>query len=130
MLATTYGTAHPSQLPFAEAVARVKDRLRDRGFGVLCEIDVAKTLKDKLGVDIEPYVIIGSCNPKFAYEALLHEPGLGLLLPCNVVVAQHNGHVEVAAIDARAMLSVTGNTSLESVAGQVSVLLEAAIKDI
>ena len=130
MLETTYGVSHPTQLQFADAVARVKDRLRDHGFGVLCEIDIAKTLKDKIGVDMEPYVIIGSCNPKFAYEALLREPGLGLLLPCNVVVAQRDGHVEVAVVDARAMLSITGNASLESVASEVSVLLEAAIKGV
>jgi uncharacterized protein (DUF302 family) len=115
-------------LHFADAVARVKDCLRDQGFGVLCEIDIAKTLKDKSGVDIEPYTIIGSCNPKFAHEALLLEPGIGLLLPCNVIVVQRDGQVEVAAVDARAMLSVTRNTSLEAVAAQVSVLLEAAIQ--
>lgn len=127
MLTTAYGRSRTTQLTFGEAVARIKERLKDLGFGILCEIDVAKTLKEKIGVDTEPYVILGSCNPKFAHEALQQEPGLGLLLPCNVVVAQKAECVEVAAIDARTMLSVTGNSALAPIAGQVTTLLWQAI---
>jgi len=122
-----YGKSRQTDLAFDEATARVKERLKDAGFGILCEIDVAKTLKEKIGVDMEPYLILGACNPKFAHEALQQEPNLGLLLPCNVVVSQSGGRVEVSAVDARAMLSVTGNAGLGSIADQVTASLEAAI---
>lgn len=122
-----YGKSQPTDISFDDAVAIVKARLKDAGFGVLCEIDVAKTLKEKIGVDVEPYVILGACNPRFAHEALQKEPELGLLLPCNVVVSQSAGRVTVSAVDARAMLSVTGNSGLNSIADQVSAALEAVI---
>src|ERR687887_608391 len=93
MLATGYTLTSPTPLPFAEAVERVRTELKNEGFGVLCEIDVAATLKDRLGVDREPYLILGACNPPLAHQALTAEPDLGVLLPCNVVVSERGGEI-------------------------------------
>ena len=112
---------------FDEIIDRTKAALAQRGFGVLTEIDVAATLKKKIGADIEPYVILGACNPTFAHQALQREPDLGLLLPCNVVVMQKADKTYVKAIDAGAMLGVTGNTELVGVAGEVDSLLKETL---
>ncbi len=89
-----------------EARARVTEALKREGFGVLTEIDVQSTLKNKLGVDIEPYVILGACNPQLAHRALSAEPGVGLLLPCNVVIARDGDDTLISALSPRAMFSV------------------------
>ena len=102
MLATSYTLSTTSELDHADAVERVRDELKAEGFGVLCEIDVQATLKDKLGVDGDPYVILGACNPPLAHQALETEPELGALLPCNVVVYQRDDTTHIAAIDADA----------------------------
>src|SRR6516164_11707219 len=81
-----YGITVRTHLPFAEAVARVRQALKDQGFGVLTEIDVQATLRDKLGQDMEDYLILGACNPPLAHRALAADRKIGLLLPCNVVV--------------------------------------------
>ena len=112
---------------FDEIIDRTKAALAQRGFGVLSEIDVAATLKKKIGADMEPYVILGACNPTFAHQALQREPDLGLLLPCNVVVMQKDGKTYVKAIDAGAMLGVTGNTELVGVADEVDSLLKETL---
>ena len=112
---------------FEEVIDRTKAALAQRGFGVLTEIDVAATLKKKIGADMEPYVILGACNPTFAHQALQREPDLGLLLPCNVVVMQKDGKTYVKAIDAGAMLGVTGNTELVGVADEVDSLLKETL---
>jgi len=125
-----YGFQTTVSLGYDEAVTRVKEALKERGFGVLCEIDVAKTLKEKLGVEREPYVILGACNPHFAHRALSEEPDLGLLLPCNVVVRRHEGRTQVLAVDARAMLGVTGNDQLAPIADEVTALLRAALESV
>ena len=119
MLATTYTLSEKTTLPFDQAVERVREELKTEGFGVLCEIDVQATLKEKLGVDGEPYTILGACNPPLAHQALQAEPDLGVLLPCNVIVYQRDGDTHVSAIDAERMLSIVCNEQLAPIAADV-----------
>jgi uncharacterized protein (DUF302 family) len=132
MLATSYTLSTTTDLGHAEAVERVRGELQAEGFGVLCEIDVHATLKEKLGVDTDPYVILGACNPPLAHQALATEPELGALLPCNVVVYEHEHTTHIAAIDAERMLSLVGNDQLAPIAAQVrdklARVVEAASK--
>lgn len=125
-----YGLGGRVSLSYTEAVERTREALKTEGFGVLCEIDVAATLKAKLGVEREPYVILGACNPTLAHQALTAEPDLGLLLPCNVVVYQQEGAVWVKAIEPGKMLSVVENPALTPVAEQVRAKLERALSTI
>ena len=119
-----FGLSKTIELPYEEAVEKSRVALKDEGFGVLCEIDLKEKLKEKLGVDFRKYVILGACNPPLAYKTLQQEINIGLLLPCNVIVyeADEAGKSVVAAIDARAMLSVVGgnNETLDSVAMEVN----------
>ncbi len=124
-----YGSTVSSPRDYATTIEHTKAALKEYGFGVLCEIDVAKTLKEKIGAEMEPYIILGACNPGFAHKALQVEPDLGLLLPCNVVVMQQGGKVFVKAIDAHAMLGVTGNPDLTATAAEVNTLLAKALND-
>jgi uncharacterized protein (DUF302 family) len=119
MLATSYTLNTTSELVFADAVKRVRDELKAEGFGVLCEIDVQATLKEKLDIDGDPYVILGACNPPLAHQALAAEPELGVLLPCNVVIYERDDTTHIAAIDAERMLSIVGNDALAPIAAQV-----------
>lgn len=127
MSTSGYTLSTTTDLGFAEAVARVRDELAAEGFGVLCEIDVQATLKEKLGVDGEPYLILGACNPPLAHRALDAEPDLGVLLPCNVVVYERAGRTRIAAVDPERMLSIVGNDALSPVAAEVRGRLEAVI---
>jgi uncharacterized protein (DUF302 family) len=114
--------------PLDEAVTRTKDALKDEGFGVLTTIDVRDTMKQKLGVEIEPYVILGACNPQLAYRGLQAEPELGLLLPCNVTLREGPEGVEVMAVDPELMLGVVGaNPALEAVAAEAAARLQRVI---
>jgi uncharacterized protein (DUF302 family) len=97
----------------------VRAELAQEGFGVLCEIDVQATLREKLGVETGRYLILGACNPPLAHRALEAEPELGALLPCNVVVYERDGQTHVAAIDPERMLSIVGNEALAEVAAEV-----------
>lgn len=116
---------------FEQAVVRTKDALAAKGFGVLTEIDVKKTMKAKLGADIADYLILGACNPKMAYEALVLEPRVGAMLPCNVIVRQMEGDgVEVSVIDPVASMSAIRNEKLQAVAGQVREMLLAVVASI
>ena len=110
---------------FASALARVTEALKAEGFGVLTEIDVQETLKKKLGVDFRPYKILGACNPPLAYRALSAAPEVGLLLPCNVVVAQvEDGVIEVSLVDPLAMLGVLAYVELKPVAADAAARLD------
>ncbi len=133
MLATGYILSATTALSFADAVECVRDELRAGGFGVLCEIDVQATMKEKLGVDGEPYLILSACNPPLAHQALQAEPELGVLLPCNLVVYERGGQTHVSAIDAERMLSIVGNDQLADIAADVkrrlAAVVERAIKD-
>ena len=126
--ATGYTLTTTTTAPFAHAVERVRAELKEEGFGVLCEIDVQATLREKLGVEEEPYTILGACNPSLAHRALQEEPELGTLLPCNVVVYVRDGVTHVSAIDAERMLSIVGNAELAPVAGAVRDKLAAVVE--
>jgi len=124
----TYTLTTSTDLAFADAVANVREELAAQGFGVLCEIDVQATLKAKLGVKREPYLILGACNPPLAHAALEAEPELGVLLPCNVVVYQEQGRTHVAAVDAEQMLSIVDNNELTPTAAEVRQRLAAVVQ--
>ena len=114
-------------LSFAEADARTRKALGESGFGILTEIDVAATMKKKLDVEMTPYLILGACNPKMAYQAIGIEPRVGAMLPCNVILRAVDGGVEVSAIDPVASMQAIDNPALHAVAGQVRDLLAAAV---
>ena len=105
--------------PYEQAVARVKEALKNEGFGVLSEIDVQATLKEKLGVERGRYLIIGACNPALAHQALEAEPDLGLFLPCNVIVYEGPEGTQVSAIDPQSMLGPIANPVLDEIAAEV-----------
>jgi uncharacterized protein (DUF302 family) len=119
MLATSYTLSATTSQSFGATVERVRDELKSEGFGILTEVDVQATLHEKLGVDEEPYLILGACNPPLAHQALSAEPDLGTLLPCNVVVYRRDGKTHISAIDAERMLSIVGNDRLVTVAAEV-----------
>ena len=124
---SSYTLSTTTDRTFSEAVARVREELAAEGFGVLCEIDVQATLKQKLGIEREPYLILGACNPPLAHQALEAEPELGVLLPCNVVVYQQQGETHIAAVDAEQMLSTVGNDELANTASEVRRRLSAVV---
>lgn len=116
---------------FAEIREKVIENLKDVGFGVITEIDMKEKLKEKLDVDYKDYVILGACNPGFAYEAVQMEEELGVLLPCNVVLIDNeDGSVKVSAIDAQKMMSIVGNPKLEEVAGVVNERMTQALQNL
>ncbi|MBL4541688.1 MAG: DUF302 domain-containing protein [Rhodobacteraceae bacterium] len=115
---------------FEDIDSRTRAALADNGFGVLTEIDVQATMKAKLGADMPPYRILGACNPKMAYEALGMEPRVGAMLPCNVILREVDGGVEVSAIDPVASMRAIENAELTAVAGQVRDLLVSAVQAI
>ncbi|MBX5448952.1 DUF302 domain-containing protein [Thermogemmatispora sp.] len=123
----SYGFGATLALPYEQAIERVKEALKAEGFGVLTEIDVRRTLREKLGLETAPYVILGACNPHLAHRALEIEPELGLLLPCNVVVrAVENGsRVEIA--DPQAMLALSGNAQLDQLAQEARARLQRVL---
>lgn len=126
-----YGFGKTVGLPYKEAVEKVRLALQSEGFGVLCEIDIKEKLKEKLGVDFRNYVVLGACNPPLAYKSLQQEIGIGLLLPCNVIVYETDeaGKSVVAAIDAKTMLSTVGgnDTTLDAVANEVNEKLKRVV---
>ncbi len=128
---TTYTLSGTTTLGFAEAVARVRDTLKEEGFGVLTEIDVQATLKEKLDEDVPPYLILGACNPPYAHRALALEPELGALLPCNVVVyVAADGTTRVSGVDPVAMLGMVGRADLEPIADEIQEKIERALRKV
>lgn len=128
-----YGFSKTVGLPYEEAVEKARVALKNEGFGVLCEIDIKEKLKEKLGVDFRNYVILGACNPPLAYKSLQQEIGIGLLLPCNVIVYETDevGKSVVAAIDAKTMLSVVGgNATLDAIATEVNEKLKRVVAEL
>lgn len=114
---------------FDETIEQVTLALKEKGFGVLTEIDMQATLKNKIDVDFKKYKILGACNPQFAYKALSHEDKIGLMLPCNVVVQEHkNGDIEVSAIDPIESMKAVQNDSIADVAVEVQQMLKSVIE--
>lgn len=115
---------------FDEVDARTRAALADKGFGVLTEIDVAATMKKKIGKDMAPYRILGACNPNMAWQAIGMEPKIGAMLPCNVILRQEGDDVTVSVIDPVASMMAIDNPHLHAVAGQVRDMLADAVKAI
>ena len=120
-----FGITIRTAAPSADAVARVREALRAQGFGVLTEIKVQATLRDKLGVDMGPYLILGACNPSLAHQALNTGRRIGLLLPCNVVVRTEASRTVIEALDPQTMAAVAGEPSLQPVADKAATSLRA-----
>ncbi|HSJ25352.1 MAG TPA: DUF302 domain-containing protein [Longimicrobiales bacterium] len=127
---TTYGLSTTIPLAYDQAVARTREELGKEGFGVLTEIDVRATLKNKLDAEFRPYIILGACNPPLAHKALTAETDIGLLLPCNVVVyaGDEEGTSVVAALDPEAALELTGNPAVRPLATEVKERLTRVLE--
>ena len=116
-------------IPFDEAIGRVTEELKREGFGVLTEIDVSTTLKNKLNVDFRKYRILGACNPSYAHKALLAEDKIGTMLPCNVIVQEgEDGRVEIAAVDPIASMQAIENEGLAGIASEVRSKLQSVVE--
>jgi uncharacterized protein (DUF302 family) len=126
---TPYALRREIDLSYEVADRRIREELATQGFGILTEIDVRETLRRKLDVDFPPYVILGACNPSLAHRALVAEPDIGLLLPCNVVVRRDEmaGRTIVEAMDPAPLIELTGNDALEEIAGEARARLETAL---
>ena len=117
-------------MPFDQAVERTVGKLKEHGFGVLTRIDVRHTLKEKIGAEFRPYVILGACNPKMAHQALQAEDKIGTMLPCNVIVQEIDGKCEIAAVDPVASMHAIRNDALASVAAKVREELKAVVQSL
>ncbi|MGE0230854.1 MAG: DUF302 domain-containing protein [Flavobacteriaceae bacterium] len=115
---------------FGKVVEKTREALAGQGFGVLTEIDVKATLKKKIGVEVNDYLILGACNPNMAYQAMQLEPRIGSMLPCNVIVRDTGGAIEVSAVDPLASMAAIDNDRLKAVAGQVRGMLETMVGNI
>ena len=122
-----YGMSRTINRPFDEVNAEVRAALIEQSFGIVTEIDMQATLHNKINVEIEPMIILGVCNPKFAYRALQTEPSIGLLLPCNVVIRKTDAGVVVEMVDPQMMAEITEGPEMAQIANEVSVLLSAAL---
>ena len=123
----SYGTSVTLDMPFADALGRVRAALAEQGFGVLTEIDVTATMRAKLGEEMEDYVILGACNPPAARQALAVDRSIGLLLPCNVVVRATTAGTLVEALDPQVMVTLTERPELKPVADDVGRRLARAL---
>ena len=128
MTQTAYGFGTTVRLPYETTVTRVRELLQNEGFGVLTEIDVRKTMKERLGADFRRYVILGACNPRLAHRAFQAELEIGLLLPCNVIVYEEDNHTVVSVMDPLAALRIAGNGTLQPVAEEARARLARVIQ--
>ncbi len=122
-----YGYSKELNLAFSEAIEKTKAELAKEGFGILTEIDVKATLKKKLNIDYENYIILGACNPPFAHKALEAEKEIGLLLPCNVIVYENKGKVIVSAILPKVAMAMVENSLLAAIAEEIEKKLKKVI---
>ncbi len=124
---SNYGFGKTLAMPFPEALEQTKAALKEQGFGILSEIDLKQTMKEKRGIDFRNYVILGACNPPLAEQALAAELEIGLLLPCNVIVYEQDGESVVKAVDPEAAMGKVNNKGLEAVAREASLRLQKAL---
>lgn len=127
---TRYGIGKATTAGYAETVERIRAALKEEGFGVLTEIDVKATLKEKLGKDVRPYVILGACNPPLASRALEAEPDIGLLLPCNVIVTEREDGTHVAAVNPQSLVDLAEEPAIAAVAREVDAKLRRVIAQV
>ena len=126
-----YALQIETALEFDRAIEVVTEKLKAKGFGILTEIDVTKTLKTKINQDFKPYRILGACNPPFAHRVLSENNNIGVFLPCNVIVEEHeDGTVEVAAVDPIASMQAVSNPSLGEVATEIQAKLRKVIEEL
>lgn len=125
-----YGYKMRVNLTYEQAVEKVKSKLATEGFGVLTEIDVRGTVKKKLGLDFDKYVILGACNPPFAHKALTLEKDIGLLMPCNVIVYEDKGRTYIASVLPTVTMSMVNNPALAETAQQVEDKLKKVIDSV
>lgn len=130
LMLNAYGMSITVPVPFKQAIERVKAVFKEHGFGALSEIDVQAALREKIGEEIEPYTILGMCNPYLASSALKAEHEIGLLLPCNVLVHECGGAVHVAAQDPILMMDMARNENLRPIAEKAKRLIEQALEEI
>lgn len=123
----SYGRSVTLDAPYAEVIQKVREALGEQGFGVLTEIDVKQTLKSKLDLDMENYVILGACNPSLAHRALDVQRELGLLLPCNVVVRSKDSQTVVEALDPQVMVELADDDALKPIADEAAKRLQSAL---
>jgi uncharacterized protein (DUF302 family) len=123
----SYGYKMELELDFEKAIEKARAELQKEGFGVLTEINVKSTLKEKLDVDYENYIILGACNPPFAHKALQAEKEIGLLLPCNVIIYSKNGKTIISAINPTEVMSIINNPKLKAIAEEVEKKLKKTI---
>jgi uncharacterized protein (DUF302 family) len=122
-----YGMSRTLNRPFDDVVKDVRDALTEQGFGIVTEVDMQATLHNKIGVDIDPQIILGACNPKYAHRSLQAEPSIGLLLPCNVVVRKTDAGTMVEMINPEMMITITDNPAISGIADEVTEMLAAAL---
>ena len=125
-----FGFKKEVNLSYEKAIEKVKEELKKEGFGVLTEIDVKATLNQKLGVEVDNYVILGACNPPAAFRALQAEPDVGLMLPCNITVYQSEGKTYVSAIRPTLAMQMIDNPKLQEVAIEIEAGLKRVIDNI
>ncbi len=123
----TYCFSRQLDMGYDDAIVAVTAALQKEGFGIVSEVNVADTLRKKLGIDFRPYKILGACNPQFAHRAIEAEANIGVMMPCNVVVQEIDGRAQVAAIDPLAGMRAVGNADLDEFASTVSVRLKRVI---
>lgn len=125
-----YGFTKELKIPFEDVIEMVSTRLADEGFGILTKIDVKDKLKEKLGIDFMKYVILGACNPANAHSAILAEPDIGLMLPCNVIVYEKNNKTVISAIRPTAAMQMINNKALQEIAAAVEAKLSKVISSL
>jgi len=121
-----YGFTKEMDIPYGKVISLVREALKKEGFGVLTEIDVQKIMKERLGIDMSKYIILGACNPPNAYKALLAEENIGLLLPCNVIVYEKGGKTVLSFIRPAVAMQMVDNANLQKLAEEVEGKLKKA----